>query len=113
MEVKCLEVRDKGTFLLVICIRPVAENEAQRYLLRRDGYRADESEPCVIFVDAQCRRGAKYDPYDWGDSRTHAVAHNFIISNWSTLKDGDVIDVEFILGETTVEKVSEREENLL
>lgn len=108
MEIKCLELRDAGTFIPVICIRPVAENEGQRYLLRRDGYRADETEDCIIMIDAQCR-GVAYDPYDWtGDARTKRNAHHFIRKNWHTLNDGDVIDVQFILGETTEKKVSER-----
>ncbi len=107
MEIKCLEIRDDGTFIPVICIRPVAENEAQRYLLRRDGYRADGTEPCIIMIDAQCR-GVAYDCYDWGrDMRTKGNAHNFISENWHKLKDGDVIDVEFILGETPEKKISE------
>src|SRR5262249_38427507 len=63
MEIKCLELRDSMTFIPVICIRPVPENDAQRYLLRRDGYRGDSSEPCIIMIDAQCR-GVAYDPYD-------------------------------------------------
>ena len=36
------------------------------------------------------------------------AAHQFIESNWSKLKDGDVIDVEFIVGETDRPKISER-----
>lgn len=107
MEVKVLEVRDAGTFLPVICVRPVAENEGQRYLLRRDGYRATGGEECIIMVDAQCRRGAQYDPYNWKD-RTHQVAHDFIQKNWARLHDGDVIDVEYILGESEGPKRSER-----
>lgn len=55
MEIKCLEIRDAGTFIPVICIRPVPENEAQRYLLRRDGYRGDATERCIIMIDAKCR----------------------------------------------------------
>ena len=106
METKCLEIRDAGTFIPVICIRPVAENEAQRYLLRRDGYRANEDETCVIMVNGQCR-GAHYDPYDWGGDRTKTNAHVYIEANWAKLHDGDVIDVEFILGETAKPKVSE------
>jgi len=47
------------------------------------------------------------DPYGW-KGRTMPVAHNYIIENWEEIRDGDVIDVEFILGETTVKKVSER-----
>ncbi len=108
MEVKCLELRDDCTFIPVICLRPVSENEAQLYLLRRDGYRADATERCVIMIDAQCR-GAAYDPYDWGNrGRTFKVAHLYIADHWAELKDGDVVDVEFILGERAEPKVSER-----
>ena len=108
MEVKCLEIRDAGTFIPVICIRPVPDNEAQRYLLRRDGYRGDGNERCIIMIDAQCR-GCSYDPDHWPhDGRTKPNAHNYIAEHWSELKDGDVIDVEFILGERGAPKVSER-----
>jgi hypothetical protein len=107
MEIKVLEIRDACTFIPVICIRPVAENSAQRYLLRRDGYVADASERCIIMVDAQCR-GASYDPYDWEDRRTKGSAHRYIERNWSTIRDGDVIDVQFILDETLSPKISER-----
>lgn len=99
MEVKCLEVRDDGTFIPVICIRPVPVNHEQRYLLRRDGYRGDNSERCIIMIDAQCR-GVAYDPYEWLAKHTHKVAHDYIRNNWDKLHDGDVIDVEFILGIT-------------
>jgi hypothetical protein len=108
MEIKCLELRDYGTFIPVICIRPVPENEAQRYLLRRDGYRGDDSEHCIIMIDAQCR-GVAYDAYDWKDRRTKGHAHNYIQEHWHDLTDGDVIDVQFILGETQDKKRSERE----
>lgn len=107
MEVKVLELRDAGTFVPVICIRPAPENEAQRYLLQRDGYAGDDSERCIIMIDAQCR-GVAYDCYDWPDSRTKCTAHNFIAEHWHELRDGDVVDVQFILGETSQPKVSER-----
>jgi hypothetical protein len=107
MQVKCLEIRDDGTFIPVICIWPVPENDAQRYLLRRDGYRGDDSEGCIIMIDAQCR-GAAYDCYDWPrDTRTKPVAHDYIARHWHELHDGDVIDVEFIRGEKPTKKVSE------
>lgn len=108
MEVKCLEIRDDGTFIPVICIRPVPRNERQRWLLRRDGYRGDHTEPCIIMIDAQCH-GVAYDPYEWHGSRTKKFAHNYIAEHWSELRDGDVVDVEYILGETSTKKVSERE----
>lgn len=108
MEVKTLEIRDAMTFIPVICIRPTPDNEAQRYLLRRDGYRGDEGEHCIIMIDAQCH-GCSYDPYEWGGSRTKGQAHHFIAEHWHELKDGDVVDVQFILGETPSAKLSERE----
>jgi hypothetical protein len=113
MEVKCLEIRDRNTFIPVICIRPVPDNEAQRYLLRRDGYRGTHDETCIIMIDAQCR-GVAYDPYDWTkDRRIKGVSHNYIIEHWSELSDGDVVDVQFILGETDKPEVSERIEDIL
>jgi len=108
MEIKCLEIRDSMTFIPVICIRPVPDNEEQRYLLRRDGYRGDASERCIIMVNAQCRNAA-YDPYDWPENpRTLRQAHSIIEKIWHSLRDGDVIDVEYALGETLGPKISER-----
>jgi hypothetical protein len=36
------------------------------------------------------------------------VAHEWIIEHWAELGDGDVVDVQHILGETATKKVSER-----
>jgi hypothetical protein len=111
MEVKCLEIRDANTFIPVICIRTVPANEEQRYLLRRDGYRGDPSERCIIYIKAQCQ-GVAYDCYNWpANPRTHRVAHHYITEHWHELADGDVIDVEFIMGVTKEKKISEREEH--
>lgn len=106
MEVKVLEIRDEGTFIPVVCIRPVAENDAQRYLLRRDGYNASAKEHCIILVQNQCY-GVSYDPYNWA-STTMRLAHHHIEKNWANLQDGDVVDVEYITGKSQVMKRSER-----
>lgn len=109
MQVKVLEVRDANTFMPVIAIKPIPENEQQRYLLRRDGYAGDRSEPCVILIAPQCR-GVSYDPYNWPEfPRTMRFAHHWIEQNWHEIHDGDVVDVEHLLGETKRIKVSERE----
>jgi hypothetical protein len=108
MEVKVLELRDRNTFVPVICIRPLPDNDAQRYLLRRDGYSCNADDDIIIMIDAQCR-GVSYDPYGWPrDMRTKPVAHKYIGEHWSDLRDGDVVDVEFILSETPFPKKSER-----
>ena len=110
MTTKLFELRDRGTFIPVIAIRlnHGPASEAERYLLARAGFRGRDN--VIILVRAECAgidRNASYDPYAWG-GRTYPVAHLHIIANWDKLSTGDVIDVEYILGETTAPKTSER-----
>ena len=35
------------------------------------------------------------------------IYNKYIINNWNSLKSGEVIDVEFILKETSTKKISE------
>lgn len=70
---------------------------------QKDGYMGSD---CIIMIDAGCR-GVQNDPYDW-NLRTKQVAHAWIETNWEIIADGDVVDVEFILGESTTKKTSER-----
>jgi hypothetical protein len=115
MQAKALELRDEGTFIPILCVdmQPSldggsAGQRAQHYLLRRCGYPCD-GRPNVIMTRLDGNGHATNDPYGWkGDTRTFPVAHNWIINNWASLKDGDVVDVQFILGETLTPKVSER-----
>jgi len=113
MEVKILEVRDAGTFFAVACINmnpsSIATDgyEAQLYHLRRVGYPCD-GRPNIAISHLSAGGGPFWnDPYGWG-GRTYPVAHNYIIDHWRELRDGDVIDVEWILGETITKKTSER-----
>jgi hypothetical protein len=132
MEVKLLEVRDRLTFIPVIAIAMLpgpkrdwlhvsdaakemsrADN-ARRWLLRKAGYADDERHPTIALAHLGAAKTADRasgktfccDPYDWCD-RTYQCAHLYIEKNWHELKDGDVVDVEFILGETKEPKVSE------
>ena len=124
MKVKALELRDEGTFipLLAVDMNPdrvvkrikphmlelvEEESSEQRYLLRRVGYPCDGRPNILITKLSGDGSQASNDPYHWG-GRTFPVAHNWIIEHWNELADGDVVDVQFILGETTVKKVSER-----
>jgi hypothetical protein len=114
LKAKALEVRDRGTFIPMLCIDMNPENtatvhkyDAQRWLLRRCGHQCD-GEPNIIMTVLYGNGEATNDPYAWKVSRTCQVAHDYIIKNWLNLKDGDVVDVEFILGETSEPKRSER-----
>lgn len=107
MKALMLEVRDKGTFIpiLVVDMDPDLANVGDRYLLRRAGF----GSPRCIQVTHLNNGLSHYDPYDWpGSSRTMKIAHNYIDEHFDGLESGDVIDVEFILGETKDKKISER-----
>ena len=118
MIAKALELRDEGTFIPILCVdmNPPARDfdgnapssVEQRYLLRRCGYPCDRR-PNILMTRLDGNGKATNDPYGWSDgTRTFPVAHDWIIKNWGGIKDGDVVDVQFILGETNEPKVSER-----
>lgn len=105
METKLLEIRDEATMIIVLCVNMNPTTEFQRKALRRYGYPCD-GRPNILITHANGGKIADNDPYSWG-GRTYPNAHKFIIEHWGLLKDGDVVDVQFILGETQEVKVSE------
>ena len=106
LDSKVLEVRDSATHIPVLAIRMLAKNGIQSYYIHgRSGYPKDGSCIAVIILpdcDGNC------DPYAWRAGRTMGHAHHYIYDHFDELNDGDVVDVEFILGETPTKKVSER-----
>jgi hypothetical protein len=111
VKVKILEIRDKGTFIPMLCVDMNPDHDGQRYLLRRCGYACDLRPNILMTRLSADGTPAWNDPYAWG-GRTFPVSHNWIIENWEKLKDGDVVDVQFILGETAKPKLSEQEQLL-
>ena len=116
MQTKILEIRDEGTYFAVIAVNmnhdlassvTFFEYQAQRYHLRRVGYPCDGRPNIAISHLSADGKPFWNNPYGWG-GRTYPVAHKYIIENWDALRNGDVIDVQLILGETYVKKVSER-----
>jgi hypothetical protein len=101
METKLLEIRDAGTLIPALAIKI---SGADGYLARRAGFNA----PMIYLVHLTSEK-ACYDPYSWpsGAGRTMQVAHLAIENNWESLRDHDVVDVEFILGLRDAPKVSE------
>jgi hypothetical protein len=109
MEVKLLELRDHGTFIPLLCINMAhADDAAQRYLMRRVGYPLD-GRPNIAICHLRCGYDRiTNDPYQHqGAARTYPVAHHWIIDHWDELKNGSVVDVRFILGETPEPCLSE------
>ena len=102
MLTKLLEIRDEGTCIPAMATEAIASNPRQHAILRRAGY----SENRCIILQHLHKGEATYNAFDWR-SRTYHHAHLYIIKYWDDLKDGDVIDVQFILGENPEKKVSE------
>ena len=105
MQVKFLEIRDRGTHIDVIAFKAVSDVPIEQAHLTHNGY--GQECPCVILTRLSDRKTA-YNRFDWDTpGRTMQVAHGFIRNEFDNLETGDVVDVEFILGETEVKKISE------
>lgn len=114
---KLFEVRDAGTFISAIAIKMVPlpfldqDISGEEYILSRAGWKHLQEDPtswpCVLFGPAG-HGVMRYNPSEWAGNRSMQVAHEHVEINWDLLKSGDVIDVEFLLGESKEQKVSER-----
>ncbi len=110
MIAKTFEVRDSGTFIPVLAIQLAPDCEADRYLFARAGYGTNPTQQGAYVVLTRLAGGSGFatcDPYDWTNARTLQIAHNFIRENFSMLRSGSVVDVEYLMGETKQPKESE------
>lgn len=112
METKLFEVRDRMTFLAVIAIKLEPGNEPDRYLLAMSGYglRAEKQRQYILMGKLQTGnlKCSSSDHEGYPTVRTLPMAHHHIQKHWEELTSGDVIDVEFILGEVEAPKISQR-----
>jgi hypothetical protein len=108
MTVKLFEVRDRGTTIPAIGVDcSSAEADGRDYLLlRRAGYGPDR---CILFGPL-AGGDFTYDPYEHKSLRTIPAAHVYVEKEWDNLKSGDIIDVQFIVGETTTKKETDLDE---
>jgi len=108
METKTFEIRDRATFIPALAVKLRSDgNEEDKYVLRRAGLDRDGSYHVALF---SLNAGYGFmDIYKWPDgARTFRVSHEYIEKHFDELETGSVIDVEFILGETTEIKKSEK-----
>lgn len=107
---KFFEIRDSGTFIATMAFRFDPQSDAARYLLARSGYgRAIEAQKKYVMLTrlGGDHPAVQHDPYLWG-STTMQKAHHYIEAHYDVLNDGEVIDVEYIMGTTAEKKISER-----
>lgn len=114
MNIKVVEIRDKGTRIDALAIQMLGDNEIQRHYFHASGYPEDGSSIMLMIIYTG---KATNDPYEWAalglGPRTMPVAHNWIIEHFDEIEEGQVVDVEFLLGERPAPKVSERLERVI
>lgn len=101
-NIKFFELLDRATCIPVFAIKlgqGFHNSDRTNALLSKAGYGPF---PCILFGRLN---GGKchFDPYEWND-RTFQVAHMYLVDNidkWGGMVDGAILDVEYILGETT------------
>lgn len=112
METKLFEVRDRGTFIPAVCIKLSPSNIEERYLIAMAGYGLQPKKQSEYILMGKLNE-LNFQDSPFGHPgfpivRTMGMAHQHVQKNWDELKSGDVIDVEFIMGETTEKKESQR-----
>ncbi len=105
-EVKTFELRDRATMIPVMCIF-ISMSEVKdpdRFLMQRAGWGGGQSPMYMINInDGRCQ----WNAMEW-NLEPYITAHQYIYENWYQLNGGEVIDAEFIRGESKVPKTSER-----
>lgn len=107
--VKWFEVRDRGTLMSCMAIKLGYDNQAERRCMRQAGF--ESLGRVVVYWPSD--HEASYDPYRFVKHafglpvRTQFEATRYIQENFNELVHGQVVDVEYILGETASPKVTE------
>lgn len=102
MTTKFIEIRDRATTIPALAFDISKQDDP---LAWRAGF---GDHPCIYLLMLSSEKAA-YDPYSsvWGGARTMPIAHQWLAEHWAEVKSGDVVDVQFILGETSAPKASE------
>lgn len=113
MKTKLFEVRDEGTNISVMAIKLGGEtNLAENGILAHAGYgvspqkRLDSNYVILVKLNGS-NIEVNHDPFKWPGSRTMCYAHTYIQRNFDELTSGDVIDIQYLGGETKTPKTSD------
>lgn len=105
-EIKILQIRDRGTSIPAMAIKPFPETDNEISIFRGAGFGIPSD---YVILTALNGLGSSYDPYAWGvNPRTMHIAHKALVNNWDQYETGGVVCVEHILGELLHPKEFER-----
>lgn len=108
---KFFEIRDSGTCLPLMVTKLLPINSDEDWLIKRG---VGSSPYPIYLVTYLARCISQIDVYNWGEvgARTVKLAHQYIESNFEMLTTGSVIDIQVLIGETSISKISENPEKL-
>lgn len=130
METKLIELRDAATCISMIAIKmePFKDNALNKYpilwrdksgvvstlhareewILQHAGYGTD-SEPLILYFRIDQPSQWRWSSRDWpSDDRTFSVTHRYLEEHWNEVQNCDVVDAQFILGETKIQKKTDQ-----
>src|SRR3954464_115333 len=108
MITKLLEIRDVGTTIPALAMQLDADNPREAAILERAGYGKPFTSYVLLIRLAGEEVEVQHDPYQWSRrGRTMREAHTFISAHFDEVRNGAVIDVQYILGERPVPKLAE------
>lgn len=97
-NIKTVEIRDRGTLIPAFAIKMLPSDEKELFLFKGAGY--GWVNPCIMLVALESPWHSARCSEEWINStRTMPAAHKWIEDYFDEIANGDVIDVEFILGE--------------
>jgi hypothetical protein len=109
MVMKFFEVRDRGTLIPWVAFRFKGRSARERALLRRAGF----ADPEAYVVQGPISGGDYFDlhynpsHFETRNGRTALHAARYVQANFDLLASGEVVDVEYILGERSAPKEAE------
>lgn len=110
-NIKIVEIRDRATFIPAMAIKLLPNNIDENFLFKSIGYWS--SKPCILLIpleapwsSARCSNECRVV------GRSMHEAHKWIESNWDSIVNCQVIDVEYILKEVEKPCDSVRQEQI-
>lgn len=102
MTKKYFEIRDNSAFIPVVAVdlHPTTDNETikpiEQALVSASAYNPITT---ILLTTLSSELRTEHDPSNW-HNRTLETAHHYILSYWEGLDSGQVINVEFIEGDS-------------
>lgn len=101
MKTKVFEVRDSATLLPVLAVKMEGHTEKEKKIVGRGGFASYH----ILVTDLE-NKETNHDPFAW-DNSTMKTIHQYLIQHFDEVENTDVIDAEFIRGESQQPKSSE------